>query len=53
MPYLLAMIQKVSPALIVIWLVPVAIVPPATTAKTKSQYAARANVMRGYMPMLA
>ena len=43
-PYLLAMIQKVSPALTATRSLLAAVVPPGTTATTKSQYAARAKV---------
>ena len=43
-PYLLAMIQKVSPALIAMRSLLAAVVPPWMTATTKSQYAARAKV---------
>lgn len=52
-PYSLAMVQKVSSASAVIWLVLVAIVPPGTTATTKSQHAARAKVISKGLRILA
>lgn len=52
-PYLLAIIQKVSPASTVIWVVFVAIVLPGTTATKKSQYAAKAKVIHEGQRILA
>ena len=52
-PYLLASVQKVSPAPIVTLSVLVAIVPPGTTATTKSQIAARAKATLGELRILA
>lgn len=52
-PYLLAMIQKVSPASTVTSLVFVAIVPPGTTATTTSQHAAKTKVIPEEVRILA
>lgn len=52
-PYLLAMIQKVSPASTVTSLVLVAIVPPGTTATTTSQHAAKTKVIPEEVRILA
>lgn len=52
-PYRLAMIQKVSPASIVIRLVLVAIVSPGTNAAMRSRNAVRVRVIPEEMRILA